>query len=500
MRVGALSADSGGVSAVSDALLVVGTWHNQTDAPAASGTDSGRCLEHRRRPVTRSQSSDSAADAQSAAKRSAAQIATAKELRSADAVFSITAHAPPDGNAQWQAAPAISVCHSDGAPAPSGTRLKVILYPLPRPGHGYLALRWPIIPDAGPAGDAITGAAPRPSIVARTDACGGATAAGDSVPEAPSTEASGGQRAEHGSGGALQPTAAPWTRLEKVIKYMNRAAHALAALKGELRTQGSARHSAYVDIVLNILCTAAVGAGDTTHLQPKAGDDLPRGAGQRLLRHALRGSALLQDVARRYAMLRKGAVPMLCIACAVSVLTVPKLSCKSRLIMVGCNRQAGPSSRLSSSLLITLPWRQPRVAAAADLYVPRLHSAGSAAHQRHPAPDAAEQQRAVVAVRQAALAGGISHLVGCVCGAYLLRRRAVTAALLTAGGTAFADWTGPLVRLSTVRIPCCARQNARAAPEKSRLMLSLRTHHTCVCRFTAWSRHRAIGPDPHVTV
>ena len=58
-----------------------------------------------------------------------------------------------------------------------------------------------------------------------------------------------------------------------------------------------------------------------------------------------------------------------------------------------------------------------------------------------------------MAVRQAALAGGISHLLGGVCGAYLMRHRAAAAALLMAGGNAFADWTGPLVRLSAARIP-----------------------------------------------
>lgn len=84
-----------------------------------------------------------------------------------------------------------------------------------------------------------------------------------------------------------------------------------------------------------------------------------------------------------------------------------------------------------------------------------------------------------MAVRQAALAGGFSHLLGGGCGAYLLRHRAIAAALLTAGGIAFADWTGPLVRLSAVRISCSPAQNATTAPHIHFIMLSTGSPRRC---------------------
>lgn len=324
---------------------MIGTWLNQTDATeTASGPKGEPYLEHRRRPVTRSQSSTSAATP-SAAKQSAARTANGPELQSADALFSITAYAPPDGNTQRHIMPAISACHADGAPAPSGTRLKVILYPLPRPGHGYLSLRWPVSPDAGAAGDAPACTAPRASIVAQTGACGDATAPGDSVAAAPSSGASSGQQAEHGSGGASDQTTAQQTRLEQVIQHMNRAAYALTAVKVEPRTQEPATQYKWLDVVMTVLCSAAGGAGEKQTVQPKGVDDPPRGAGQKLLRRALRGSAMLQEVSRRHALLREGALLMLCFACTVIIPTVPELSSKSRLITAGC----------TSSLRITLP-------------------------------------------------------------------------------------------------------------------------------------------------
>ena len=81
-----------------------------------------------------------------------------------------------------------------------------------------------------------------------------------------------------------------------------------------------------------------------------------------------------------------------------------------------------------------------------SVYCAGVRLAGPMSCRRCPCPDAGEQHRAAVAVRQAALSGLISHTVGCTCGAYLLRHRAIAAALLTAGGAAFAEWIGPLVR------------------------------------------------------
>ena len=105
---------------------------------------------------------------------------------------------------------------------------------------------------------------------------------------------------------------------------------------------------------------------------------------------------------------------------------------------------------------------------AASLDVPELHSAGSTSHGRRTIADAGGQQRAAVAVRQAALAGGISHLVGAVCGAHLMRHRAVAAELLTARGAAAGDWTGPLVRLGAGLIPCIALNRSRHSPRPHR--------------------------------
>ena len=62
-----------------------------------------------------------------------------------------------------------------------------------------------------------------------------------------------------------------------------------------------------------------------------------------------------------------------------------------------------------------------------------------------PVHNAGEQHRATAARRQAGSAGFVSHVVGCVCGLYLLRRRAAAADLLTAAGVALADGIGPLV-------------------------------------------------------
>ena len=325
-HAGARSADSGGSHGSHDQLdelVVVGTWHILQDAADTEpGRESGRYLDHRRRPVTRSQSSSSA-ETPSAARRSPAQAAAAQKLCSADALFFVTAHAPADGSARRRTTPAISVCHSDGAPTASETRLKVILYPLPRPGRGYLALRCPVPVADGTRAAAAADAARRADAVPHVGLCGGATAAGDSSAAASGIASSSGQQAERGSASPGGEAAARQTRLESVLMHVNCAAYALAVLRGSARTQSHVTHSSWVDVVTKMLCSAAVGAGDVGAVQPEAGDVPPHGAGQRLLQLTLRSSAFLKEVCRRGAMLRKGALPLSCFGVIILVITVP---------------------------------------------------------------------------------------------------------------------------------------------------------------------------------
>ena len=314
IRAGARSAASGssiGYDGPADELVVVGTWHNQSDT--ASGREGERSLGHRRRPVTRSQSSSSAATP-SGAKQSAAWAATVSQRGNANARLFITAHAPTDSSAQRRATPAIGVCQPDGAPAPAGTRLKVILYPLPRPGRGYLALHSPVLPDREAAGDAGASAASRASTVGQTGARGGAPAAAGGS-SAAGTGAVSGQQPDCGSATASGEAPAQQSPLADVIRRMNSAAYALAAPHGEPQAAGLHSRSRCVCIAVAVLCSAAAGAGVSKELQPRAKHAAPR---QGLRRHALRSSALLAEVSRRGACLRQGALLVSIAALALS--------------------------------------------------------------------------------------------------------------------------------------------------------------------------------------
>ena len=312
-HAGLQNADGGGTrgqGGATDDLAVVGTWCSAADVTQhtiASPRKSGRDEQpaDRRRPVTRSQSSK-AAGAPSADSQGAAGTASAHKLQIVDARFCIAASAPPAGSPRKCSAPVISVLHTDGAPASPETQVKVIVYPLPSPGRGYLALRCSIPLDGAAAGCATATAEGPGEAALHANACH-ANAASSGVSSAASTGATSVGNLPHCNSSAQSHLPAVRSALEGVIQRMNHAAYALSALHSDLGARWAHPASKRVGMTIAVLGSAAAAADLDEQLQSDAHNGQPPLAGQRLLRRALRGSALLAEVSRRVAILRKGA-------------------------------------------------------------------------------------------------------------------------------------------------------------------------------------------------
>ena len=293
---------------------MVGVWRGLTGASKGAIDAQKSDLrydehDHGHRPVTRSQSSKSAG-APWAQQQGAVRHADGQTLSDTGPRFVITASAQPDVGPRLHSAPLISVSGPDGAPTPPGCRVKVILYPLARPGRGYLSLRCFISSSARRTYDTAAAAADcRAAAATHPETRSKAQLVSSSGPPAASTHSVSGQQQRRGNDGGLGQSAAVRTALQTVVNCMNCAAYALAALQsGEMPASQLRPHSRWADIITAALCSGAAGAGLYEHVQPEAWDGPPREAGRGLLRGALRRSALLAEISRRLAILRRGAL------------------------------------------------------------------------------------------------------------------------------------------------------------------------------------------------
>ena len=290
-------------------LSVIGTWLESPNAqqfvnpPAAT-------VRHqegaRRRPVTRSQASKdaaSAAPAASAATHEDGRRVKGQDDAAADARFHVTASpiaTSVGATSTRRCVPVIRVSDASGAPAPATTRVKVIVYPLPSPNHGYLALRSPSPREV---------AATRGKEAAGGLAWGGADGRNRSdgatvgVANQPAKLAINQTTAAAPTDDTSHSTGGP-TPLELAIRQMNCAAAAMAALDGcERRETRRLRRGWWAGALTAFLCSSAAGSG-----RPMAAvrDKEALGVARNLLEHAISASALLTEVSRRVGLVRRG--------------------------------------------------------------------------------------------------------------------------------------------------------------------------------------------------
>ena len=256
--------------------------------------------------MTRSRSGRSAASAAPAEEHDGGELVTSQADAAADARLYIRAAASASSAAARsprRGLPTVRICDARGPLLPATTRVKVILYPLPGPGRGYLALQSQRTRDAaaGHGREAAGGLVGYSAELSKRSA--------DATADAPSVPAAGSGRnvATHAGNAESEPLAAP-SPLELAIQRMNSAAAFMAALEPSERPARRQQHdSGWAGIQTAFLCSAAAGGG-LYGPTPACRDNQPPATPQliRLLGRAVRGSALLAEISRRAALIRTG--------------------------------------------------------------------------------------------------------------------------------------------------------------------------------------------------